>query len=142
MSTLSTIDEAKLLAYLRCHYRVLGAAPFTLRIGERSEALAALHGRLRCECAAFLTAWNPRGELHDEAANHAAQDALMRDIDARGYACIPGVGVDPEGYWRGEDSALVPAMGLAEAMLIADSYHQNALVWAGSDARPQLILLR
>jgi len=139
---MSTIDEATLLAYLRCHYRVLGEAPFTLRIGERSEALAALHERLRCECAAFLTAWNPRGELHAEAANHAAQDALMRDIGTRGYACIPGVGVDPGGHWRGEDSVLVPAMGLAEAMLIADSCGQNALVWAGPDARPQLILRR
>ena len=139
---MSTIDEATLLAYLRCHYRVLDAPPFTLRIGERSATLAALHERLGCDCAAFLTAWNPRGELHDDAANRAAQDALLRDIGARGYACIPGVGEDPGGQWRGEDSGLVPAMGLAAAMLVAAAYGQNALVWAGPDARPQLILLR
>ena len=139
---MSTIDETTLLAYLRCRYRVLGEAPFTLRIGERSEALAALYECRGCDCAALLTACNPRGELHDDAANRAAQAALQRDLAARGYACIPGLGEDPGGQWRGEDSVLAPAMGLAEAMLIADSCGQNALVWAGPDARPQLILLR
>ena len=139
---MSTIDETTLLAYLRCRYRVLDASPFTLRIGERSAVLAALYVRLGCDCAAFLTAWNPRGEVHDDAANDAAQAALQRDLAARGYACIPGVGEDPGGQWRGEDSVLAPAMGLAEAMLIADSFGQNALVWAGPDARPQLILRR
>ena len=139
---MSTIDESTLLAYLRCHYRVLGELPFTLRIGEQSAALLALYERLDCNCAAFLTAWNPRGELHRDAANHAAQDALLRDIAARGYACIHGVGEDPDGDWRGEDSVLVPGMDLATAMAIGDAYGQNALVWAGSDARPQLILLR
>ena len=139
---MSTIDETTLLAYLRCRYRVLGEAPFTLRIGERSEALAALYECRGCDCAALLTACNPRGELHDDAANRAAQAALQGDLAARGYACIPGLGEDPGGQWRGEDSVLAPAMGLAEAMLIADSCGQNALVWAGPDARPQLILLR
>jgi hypothetical protein len=139
---MSTIDEATLLAYLRCHYRVLEAPAFTLRIGERSAALAALYQRLGCAGAAFLTAWNPRGEPLDAAANLAAQEALRRDIGARGYVCIAGVGEDPDRQWNGEDSVLVPAVGLAEAMLIADSYRQNALVWAGADARAQLILLR
>jgi len=139
---MSTIDEATLLAYLRCHYRVLEAPAFTLRIGERSAALAALYQRLGCAGAALLTAWNPRGEPLDAAANLAAQEALRRDIGARGYVCIAGVGEDPDRQWNGEDSVLVPAMGLAEAMLIADSYRQNALVWAGADARAQLILLR
>lgn len=139
---MSAIGEATLLAYLRCHYRVLETPPYTLRIGERSAALAALFERSGCDCAAFVTAWNPRGERHEAAANRAAQAALLRDIGARGYACIPGVGEDPDGQWAGEDSVFVPAMGLAEAMLIAGSSGQNALVWAGPDARPQLILLR
>ena len=78
----------------------------------------------------------------DAAANLASQEALRRDIGARGYVCIAGVGEDPDRQWNGEDSVLVPAVGLAEAMLIADSYRQNALVWAGPDARAQLILLR
>ncbi|MBK6278016.1 MAG: hypothetical protein IPF57_07705 [Gammaproteobacteria bacterium] len=42
---------------------------------------------------------------------------------------------------RRGDSVLAPPWP-AEAMLIADSYRQNALVWAGPDARAQLILLR
>ena len=79
---------------------------------------------------------------YEQEEKQAAQAALLRDIAARGYACIPGVGEDPGGQWCGEDSVLAPAMGLAEAMLIADSYRQNALVWAGPDARAQLILLR
>ena len=139
---MSTIDESTLLAYLRCHYRVLGELPFMLRIGEQIAALLALYERLDCNCAAFLTAWNPRGELLDDEANHGIQTTLMRDIAARGHAGIAGVGEDPDGDWRGEDSVLVPGMDLAAAMAIGVAYGQNALVWAGSDARPQLILLR
>ena len=89
---MSTIDEATLLAYLRCHYRVLEAPPFTLRIGERSAALAALFERSGCDCAAFLTAWNPRGERHEVAANQAggagaADPAALGGIAA---AHLPG----------------------------------------------------
>lgn len=139
---MSTIDEATLLAYLRCHYRVLEAPPFTLRIGERSAALAALFERSGCDCAAFLTAWNPRGERHEVAANQAAQAALLRDIAARGYACIPGVGEDPGGQWCGEDSVLAPAMGLAEADADRGFIPPERAGLAGPDARAQLILLR
>ncbi|MBP9035246.1 MAG: DUF3293 domain-containing protein [Pseudomonadales bacterium] len=139
---MSTIDEATLLAYLRCHYRVHGAAPFTLRIGERSEALAALCRQLRCDRAAFLSAWNPHGEPRDEGQNRRAQDALQRELAARGHACIPGIGEDPGGHWRGEESVLVAGMALDEAVAMALACGQNALVWCGADARPQLILLR
>ena len=76
---------------------------------------------------------------------NAIDQPLPRTRAAPVYAIASGkggVGEDPDRQWNGEDSVLVPAMGLAEAMLIADSYRQNALVWAGADARAQLILLR
>jgi len=139
---ISTIDEATLLAYLRTRYRVLCDPPITLRIGERSAALAALLHARGADCAAFLTAWNPRGEQFTAPANADAQRALRAELAARGHAVVAGIGEDPDGHWPGEDSVLVPGLGYAEAVAVAEAFGQNALVWAGADARPQLVLLR
>jgi len=35
----------------------------------------------------------------------------------------------------------VPGLTLGDAMLLAQSFEQNALVWAGPQAFPQLVLL-
>jgi hypothetical protein len=139
---MTAIAEPLLLAYLRTRYRVLGDEGFVLRIGERSEELAELLRHAGRDCAAFLTAWNPRGELASAEQNRHAQDSLLGELRARGFTCVAGAGEDPDGEWAGEESALVPGLGLGEASLLAARYGQNALVWAGADARPQLILLR
>ena len=121
---------------------MLSDPPLTLAIGEHSAALAALLRARGADCAAFLTAWNPRGERFTAPANADAQRALRAELAARGHAVVAGVGEDPAGHWPGEDSVLVPGLGYAEAVVLAEAFGQNALVWAGADARPQLVLLR
>ena len=139
---MTAVADALLLAYLRANYRVPGEAGFVLKIGVPSAPLAALYRRRACACAAFLTAWNPLGEPRDEALNRSAQHALLRELESRGHAWLPAIGEDPARRWPGEESLLVPGMALDEATAVAARWQQNALVWAGADARPQLILLR
>jgi hypothetical protein len=55
---------------------------------------------------------------------------------------IPGIGVHPTGEWRGEPSYLVPGLSRAAAEELGSRFEQNALIWSGADAVPELLLLR
>ena len=139
---MSTLGRSTLIAYLECSYEVHARPAFVLRIGERSRALAALLAREAADCAAYLSACNPHGELVAEAWNARATRRLRRAVERRGYGWVAGCGRDLAGVWPGEASVLVPGMGLAEATAMARRFAQNAFVWSAADARPQLVLLR
>jgi len=138
----SHIDAATLQAYLETEYRVGGPAPFVLRIGERSAALAATLARARVDCCAFIAAVNPFGQVLDEAVNARRHAELGQDLAARGLASLEGVGQHPSNGWPGEESYLVFGLPLAAAKALGTRLEQNAIVWSGADAVPQLILLR
>jgi len=138
----NAIDDATLQAYLDAHYRVDAQPPFTLRVGEASPALAALHQARGVECSAFVSACNPLGALQDEATNAALHERFGRKLERRGLSSVEGLGLDPAGKWPGEASRLVFGMELEDAKALGHSLEQNAIVWSGSDAKPQLILLR
>lgn len=53
-----------------------------------------------------ITAFNPRSVITLPAANAAANDALVREITAKGYRVTPAVGSSPDGAWS-EESFLV-----------------------------------
>jgi hypothetical protein len=55
---------------------------------------------------------------------------------------IPGIGVHPTGEWRGEPSYLVPGLSREAAEELGRQFEQNALIWSGADAVPELLLLR
>jgi len=138
----TAIDAATLQAYLDTDYRVDAQPPFTLRVGEASPALAALHQARGVECSAFVSACNPLGALQDEATNDALHERFGLELERRGIRSVEGVGLDPSGEWPGEASRLVLGVELEDAMALGRSLEQNAIVWSGPDAKPQLILLR
>ena len=120
---------------------VQGSAPVTLKIGERSPALAALHAAADVACSAFVTAWNPLSERTDDEANAREQQALATALRERGLAFVDGVGRHPLHRWQ-EPSFFVLGMPLDVAREMGARFRQNAIVWSGDDAVPQLILLR
>ncbi|MFC4703233.1 DUF3293 domain-containing protein [Paraburkholderia caffeinitolerans] len=138
----SSIPRDTIQAYLETHYEVLGDAPAMLRPGQFNAALAALHEARQVACSAFITACNPLSKSLDPATNVARQETLARELDALGFAYIEGVGQHPSNQWPGEASFLVLGMTLDTAKALAKKYEQNAIVWCGADAVPQLILLR
>jgi len=138
----SAIPKDVIQAYLETHYHVHGGAPTTLTVGEANPQLAALHDEAGVACSAFITAWNPFSEQQDPARNHERQQALAQTLQQRGLAFIDGIGQHPSNEWPGEASFLVLGLGLDDARALGTQFGQNAIVWSGADAVPQLVLLR
>jgi hypothetical protein len=138
----SSIDAATIQAYLETEYRIDGDTPAILKVGTVCPELAALHKSNHTDCSAFVTACNPFSQAMDEASNASRQRALLQELRRRGLTFEEGIGQHPSNQWPGEPSFLVFGLGLEDAKELGASLEQNAIVWSGSDALPQLILLR
>ncbi|MEZ5664693.1 MAG: DUF3293 domain-containing protein [Burkholderiaceae bacterium] len=142
MQTPSVIDPETIQAYRETDYRVYGPAPFTLRVDQPSQALATAHRTHGVTCSAFVTACNPLGQRAEAEDNATRQTALAAQLRARGLDFTPGVGQHPSGDWPGEDSFLIFGLTLEDARTLGRQLDQNAVLWSGAGAVPQLILLR
>ena len=142
MISASIIEPATIQAYLETEYRIDGDTPAILKVGTVCPALAALHKSNHTDCSAFVTACNPFSQPLNEASNASRQHALLQELRRRGLAFVEGIGQHPSNQWPGEPSFLIFGLGLEAATELGASLKQNAIVWSGSDALPQLILLR
>jgi hypothetical protein len=145
METMHTsIPQALVEAYRAAHYKIDdGAEKFTLRVDEHSSALQDLYRRTGESSALFITAFNPFGRMQNEKENLADQQALRTDLLlSRGEYLLTGVGEDPTGEWPGEPSWLTLGIDIETSKCLGAQYRQNAVLWAGSDAIPRLVLLR
>lgn len=113
-----------------------------LHIARFNPALAALHEAHHVACSAFITACNPFSRSLDSQTNALRQAALAHELEALGLTRIEGIGKHPSNNWPGEASFLVLGVTLADAKALGEKHGQNAIVWCGADAVPQLILLR
>ena len=138
----SVIDPATIRAFRETEYRVDGDAPLALKVGTVSSALAEMHKAHRVTCSAYITACNPYSKTFEEKANADRQIALAEDLRSRSLVFINGTGQHPSNKWPGEASFLVMGLSLEEAKALGSKHEQNGIVWCGSDAVPQLILLR
>ena len=86
--------------------------------------------------------WGPQAkEARAEKEQRAAEARAERER-REGYPTLTALGVDPTGEWPGEESVFVPGLDLERAKSLGVEFGQNAIVWAGPDAVPQLVLLR
>lgn len=138
----SAIPQDVIQAYLETHYHVHGSAPTTLKVGEPNTVLAALHDAAGVTHSAYITACNPFSVEQEPARNAELQRALAEALRQRGLRHIDGIGQHPANGWDGEASFLVLGLSLNEAKALGAQLGQNAIVWSGADAVPQLILLR
>ncbi len=142
MHSNSIIHPDTIRAYEETHYCILGENPFTLMIGVAERLLADLHRAHRVECSAYVTAVNPFSRAIDAAKNADRQATLEDEIRRTGFDYVRGVGRHPSGTWPGEPSILILGMPMEDAKVLGVRHEQNAIVWCGSNAVPQLILLR
>lgn len=119
-----------------------GPGAFVLRIGACSAALTDLYAEAGVSQAAYVTAFNPGSETQSADVNAAAHTRLGAELAAAGYRVVQGAGEDPDGRWPAEPSYLVLGMDLEAARELGQRYGQNAIVWAGAEAVPELLLLR
>jgi hypothetical protein len=143
MAETTQIHPDKLRAYLATDYR-LGYTPhdIVLTIGQRSERLAALFAGSGVNCGAFLTAYNPQGSAQPDAANEQGHAELGGKLQALGLKAIEGSGSEVGSDWPSEKSFFALGLSLKAAKAIGTHFDQDAIVWVGPDAVPQLILLR
>ena len=138
----SVIDQRSIQAYLETDYHVHGDALVTLNIGVANPTLSALHKAHRIESSAFITACNPFSQSCDESVNAERQAALARELQQRSLTYIEGIGQHPTNGWLGEPSFLVLGLPREAAKALGNRHEQNAIVWCGLDAVPELVLLR
>ena len=138
----TTIDQDMIRAYLETEYRVEADVPLTLRIGTACPLLAAMHKAHRVECSTFITACNPFSTPFDDALNMERQAVLAKELTRRGLTFMEGIGQHPSNLWQGEPSFLVLGVSKEAAKALGTRHEQNALVWIGPSAVPELILLR
>ncbi len=139
---MSSLPAELIRAYAETEYHVSGDPGFVLRIDAPSPELLALHARLGVTSSAFLTACNPHSQRLPPTENAARQADLRRAIGQLGLPALPGIGQHPRGDWAGEASWLVPGLSRTVAEALGERFGQNAIVWAGADAIPRLVLLR
>ena len=129
-------------AYKLACFKVLIEDNFLLRLDEINQQLVRLFAMDRVKSAAFITACNPFSQPTTDKENSAAQAKIEAEIKSFNLKFYPGQGEDLTGHWAAESSALVMGISLEQATLLGVKYQQNAIVWIGHDAKPQLLLLR
>ena len=143
MSETTQIHHDKFRAYLATDYR-LGHTDqdIVLTIGKHSQRLAALFSDSGINCGAFLTAYNPRGTVQADEANDQAHEQLAVKLQELRVQAIEGSGSEEGTEWPAEKSYFALGLALEPAKAIGAHFDQDAIVWVGPDAVPQLILLR
>ena len=147
MSETTQIHPEKVRAFLATSYRIGHTAQdIVLTIGQRSDRLAALFASSDVDCGAFLTAYNPRGTQQSDAANELAHAELAAQLHGLGQGldlqAIEGSGSEEGTDWPAEKSYFALGLDLETSKAIGTHFDQDAIVWVGADAVPQLILLR
>lgn len=138
----TVIDQRTVQAYLETDYQVQAEVPIALRIGVANALLATLHKSHRVDSSAFITACNPFSLPSDELANVERQSALASELKFRSLIFVDGLGLHPSGNWPAEPSYLVFGVSREAAKALGVRFEQNAIVWSGADAVPELVLLR
>lgn len=142
MTNTTFIDAETLAAYRETEYRVGGEQSFVLRVGQHCPPLLSAHRQYGASSSAFITACNPLSQALSEADNAKREDRLAAELRARRLVFHPGIGQHPSNFWPGEPSFLIFGLSLEAAKALGNKFDQNAIVWAGEDGVPQLILLR
>lgn len=139
---MTLLDPSLISAYESAKYHVRSAKPFILELGIRSDGIVDLSRRLSVNCVAFITAHNPYSEVLSDDENAKRNEQLKSELDKLGLTIFNGYGQDSAMKWKKEDSFVVFGLGLEAVKELGIKYQQNAIVWCGADAIPELILLR
>ena len=143
MAETTQIHSDKVRAFMATDYRI-GHTPqdIVLTIGRRSDRLAALFAAKGVNCGAFLTSYNPRSTIQSDQANGQAHAQLAAKLQELGLQAIEGSGSEEGTKWPAEKSFFALGLALEPAKAIGTQFDQDAIVWVGENAVPELVLLR
>ena len=140
MREIQIVDAAELAAlYTAAAYAVVvDGDAIALRVGEPSPDLEAY---LPADTYVLVSAWNPASEPRSDAANEAADAALVARLDAAGIARQSAWASAPDGQWR-EPGWLLTGVEQAAADRLAVDFGQAAVLsWQrGQPVRLRMLL--
>ena len=139
----SAVSPEKVYAYKAADYYISDtSSDFIIRIGVSSEKLRQLHHGTGQNCSIYITAFNPYGAEQNSVDNRSAHVELEGHLRKISPYVFEGFGTDPAGIWAPEASFLALGIDLSTSKLLGKRFKQDAVVWVGADAVPQLIILR
>ena len=137
------ISADKIRAYRATDYRLGHTTQDTvLAPGLRSDRLAELFASKSVTCGAFLTAFNPLGTHRSDTENDEAHAELTKTLAHLGLESIEGSGSEVGTQWPAEKSLFALGLNRKDAIAIGRQFDQDAIVWVGDSAVPELVLLR
>lgn len=137
----STLADATIQAYLQAEYRIHADPPFSLHVGQQSQALLALYAATGTTNAVFITPYNPLGHLLSKHENQLRLIELKSGLDAQSIMHIPAEGLDPQGEWPPEKGALMLDVTPEQAREVGRKFRQNAVLWCNEAGYVRLVLL-
>lgn len=142
MSTTAVTNDL-VAAYSATNYHVLSDDGFfVFKIGQRSHELAHRFVLTDRSGATFITAENPFSQTVTAEENAANQASLYQDLASTGAAIIKGAGQGEDPTWPAEASYLAIGISPENACELGRKYRQNAILWIGANAVPELVFLR
>lgn len=142
MFSASVIHPDLIQAYLESNFHVRTTKPFVIRIGAFGAELEAVHQMRQVSTSCFITPCNPESVQLSQIENIQRLSKFRTEKLLQGLELINGFGQHPTNSWEAEESYLVLGITLEAAKEVGKKYEQNAIVWIGPDAIPELILLR
>ncbi len=137
------IAADKICAYRATDYRIgFTGQAIVLQPGLRSAQVAQLFATHGVTCGSFITAYNPQGAQRSSAGNEQAHQQLLTHIESQGFKCLEGDGSEAGTDWLPEKSCFALGLGRSDAIKIGSLFGQDAIVWVGETAVPELVLLR
>lgn len=138
----TTISDENLTSYHSAEYHVYFEPNFFLKIGQHNEQLMLLYKKFNQYQSAFITAYNPYSQERTLIQNTSQNSELEEILISMDYQYILGEGVCSDSGWPGEKSFLILGIDLETSKKLGNQFQQNAILWSGKDAVPQLILLK
>jgi hypothetical protein len=137
------IAADKVRAYRASDYRIgYTDQAIVLQPGLRSAQIAQLFASHGVTCGSFITAYNPQGAQRSTAENEQAHQQLLTHIESLGFKCLEGEGSEAGTDWPAEKSCFALGLGREDATQIGHAFDQDAFLWVGECAVPELVLLR
>ena len=138
---MTTINSHLLEQYKSADYYIEAIPPFILKIGIFSYELSKIYETSHQTKAGLISASNPRSKKLPNEINKERNKNLEEMIQEKGLNYIYGEGKCGQDDWDGEESFLILGIDQKQAMIFGKAFDQNAIVWCGKNAIPELILL-
>ena len=110
----------------------------TLRVDRLSRQLDRLLEHAGCSTWAFISACNPGSHPVSEAENAIRHARLIETVNGLGLEWHGGEGVPDTPGWVPEASLLILGITQNDALVLADQFGQNAILFGTLGAAPQL----